>query len=279
MASKNRSRHPIPFRYPGGKFYAINILRQFWQNIDYDEYREPFAGGASVFFSKSKVENNWLNDIDSELIATYKVLQSSELRKKLVEMLSVETASKKRWREMFEFQPSNELETAYRYYYLNRTSFSGKMVSPGWGYRPKRSLPPERWHERIIPCGEKLENVKITGKDFEDVINAESRGSNTLIFADPPYFNPPKKKHYRNGFEYEDHIRLCESLTNTTHNFFLTYDDVPEIRELYEWANIHELKFIYRVENSNIQMGNRRLGFELVITNYKIDKQLEFDFQ
>ncbi len=279
MLSKTQSRHPIPLRYPGGKFYAIKILRRFWQSVDYDDYREPFAGGASVFFTKSKVENNWLNDIDSELITTYKIMQSSELREKLIEMLSVETASKKRWREIFEFEPSNELETAYRYYYLNRTSFSGKMVSPGWGYRPKRSLPPERWHERITPCGKKLENVKITDKDFEDVINAKSNGAKTLIFADPPYFNPPKKKHYRNGFEYQDHIRLCENLRNTSHNFFLTYDDVPEIRKLYRWANIHEVEFFYRVENSNIQKGNRRLGFELVITNYEIPKQLNFNFQ
>ena len=279
MLKQTQSRHPLPLRYPGGKHYAINILRQFWLNVDYDEYREPFAGGATVFFNKSKVENNWLNDIDEELITTYKTLQSPELREKLVEMLSVEVATKERWRQMFEFKPSNELETAYRYYYMNRTSFSGKMISPGWGYRPKRSLPPERWHERIIPCGKKLEDVKITNQDFEDVINANSVGNKTLIFADPPYFSPPKKKHYRNGFEYDDHIRLCETLKNTSHKFFLTYDDTPEIREFYKWANINEVKFFYRVENSNIQMGSRRLGFELVITNYDVPKQLGFDFQ
>ena len=43
------ARIPLPFRYPGGKFYALNILRPFWENIEHDEYREPFAGGAWSF--------------------------------------------------------------------------------------------------------------------------------------------------------------------------------------------------------------------------------------
>ncbi len=46
-------RHPIPFRYPGGKFYALGLLAPFWQ-IEHDEFREPFLGGGSVFFTKPK---------------------------------------------------------------------------------------------------------------------------------------------------------------------------------------------------------------------------------
>lgn len=268
------TRHPLPFRYPGGKFYALNILRPFWVAEDHDEFREPFAGGASVFFNKTKASFNWLNDVDVELITTYKVLQDRKLRLKLVDLLTHEEASKERWKEVFEFSPSNDLEIAFRYYYLNRTSFSGKMVSSAWGYRPKRSLPPERWHERIIPCGEKLENVKLTSRDFEEVIRAPAQGTRTLLFVDPPYYSPPRNKHYRNGFGPDDHERLRNALRKTSHRFFLTYDDVPEVREYYRWANINEAKFFYRVDNSNIQEGVRKIGFELVITNYELPEQL-----
>nr|ADR72999.1 M1.BsrBI [Geobacillus stearothermophilus] len=271
MATKT----PIPFRYPGGKYYALNILKPYWTAINHDEYREPFVGGGSVFFAKNKVKFNWLNDIDSELIATYEVMSNPELREKLVEMLSKEEASKERWKEILEFKPSNKLEIAYRYYYLNRTSFSGKLSSPAWGYRPKRSLPPERWHERIIPCGQKLEGVKITNEDFESVIKAPKQGNHVLLFVDPPYYKPPKTKHYRNGFSLDDHIRLANILKETEHSFFLTYDDVPEIRELYSWAYIHEAAFFYRVDNSSVQAGKRRLGFELIITNYEMSEQIK----
>lgn len=263
----------LPFRWPGGKYYALNILKPFW-SYEHDEFREPFAGGATVFFSKKKVQYNWLNDIDKELITTYQVMQNKNLRSALNDMLSRETASRERWREVFSFAPKSNLEIAYKFYYLNRTSFSGKLVSPGWGYRPKRSLPPERWHERINPCGKKLEDVALTCVDFEDVIKAPSRGKQTLLYIDPPYYSPPKRKHYRNGFDPNDHERLCSVLKKTSHRFFLTYDDTPEIRELYSWANINEIRFFYRVDNSNVQMGARRVGFELVISNYELPEQL-----
>jgi len=266
-------RHPLPFRYPGGKYYAINILRPFWEVADHNEYREPFVGGGSVFFNKPKSDFSWINDIDSELVTTYQTMQSKKMRKDLISMVSKEEASKDRWRQIFEFEPTNKLEISYKYYYLNRTSFSGKLVSPAWGYRPKRSLPPERWHERIVPSGDKLEGVHITFTDFEEVISKPSRkkGGKVLIFADPPYFSPAKKKHYRNGFDREDHVRLMKALKRSNHKFFLTYDDVPEIRELYSWANIYQTEFYYRVDNSNIQEGSRRLGFELIITNYDVN--------
>lgn len=268
------ARIPLPFRYPGGKFYALNILRPFWENIEHDEYREPFAGGASVFFNKPKAQFNWLNDIDCELMTAYRVMQDPNSRQRLVDELSLETATKERWREIYEMVPQNEFEIAKKYYYLNRTSFSGKLASPAWGYRPKRSLPPERWKERILPCGAFLEGVKLTNIDFEEVILEKPRGRATLLYVDPPYYGPPKNKHYRHGFDVEDHVRLAETLKKAPHKFFLTYDDMPEVRELYEWANIYETQFIYRVDNSAVRAGKRKLGFELIICNYELSSQL-----
>jgi DNA adenine methylase len=265
----SESKTPLLFRYPGGKHYAIKILRPFWEAIEHQEFREPFAGGASVFFNKPKVEKNWLNDLDKELITTMKQISDPVARKKLARRFESEKANPARWREVMDLTPKSDLEVAYKYFYLNRTSFSGKLVSAAWGYREKRSLPPERWHERILPCGEKLEDVRFTNWDFEKVINAPSKNQ-TLMFIDPPYFLPSKKKHYRHGFTPEDHIRLAEALKKTDHYFFLTYEDTPEVRKLYKWANIYPVNFFYRVGDSGTQGGVRKQGFELVITNYKM---------
>ena len=57
-----------PFRYPGGKFYARNLILNHIPSHSY--YAEPFAGGGSIFFVKDKVNINWLNDIDELLINT-----------------------------------------------------------------------------------------------------------------------------------------------------------------------------------------------------------------
>ena len=269
------SKTPVLFRYPGGKFYALKLLSKFWEGVGHDEYREPFVGGGSVFFAKPKVESNWLNDIDAELVCTYKHIQDPKNRRQLMEHFNDEIATKERWREVFESRPETDFEVARKYYYLNRTSFSGKLVSPAWGYRPKRSLPPERWHERLEPCGAKLEGVKVTSLDFEEVILAPS-ASQVLMFVDPPYYTPPKTKHYRHGFSLLDHERLAQALKKTKHKFFLTYEDCAEVRDLYAWANIHALSFFYRVHNSQTENGLRKMGFELVISNYELPQTTLF---
>ena len=266
------SKSPLPFRYPGGKYYAMDILRPYWEAVSHKEYREPFAGGATVFFNKPKAEITWLNDLDDELMTCYRVMQDAELREQLAEDFKTEIASKERWREVFESTVTTDYEIARKYFYLNRTSFSGKLISPAWGYRPKRSLPPERWFERIIPCGQYLEGTRLSSVDFVDVIRED--GEDVLLYVDPPYFLPPKHKHYRHGFDLEDHIRLAEELKHTKHKFFLTYDDCDEIRNLYSWANIYSVSFTYRVDNSAINAGQRQLGFELIITNYEMPQQM-----
>ena len=259
---------PLPFRYPGGKYYAMSILKPFWESVKHIEYREPFAGGATVFFNKPKAEINWLNDLDSELMTCYSILQSKESRLQLADDLKNEIASKERWKEIFDSKPQTDYEIARKYYYLNRTSFSGKLVSAAWGFRPKRSLPPERWGERIIPCGEKLEDVKLTNVDYSEEIRAP--GKDVLLYVDPPYYLPPKHKHYRCGFDPEDHVNLSKELRKTKHKFFLTYDDCQDIRDMYSWANIYQTSFFYRVGDSSSIGGNRELGFELIITNYEL---------
>lgn len=264
----------LPFRFPGGKYYVLGAIRKFWEEAAHDEYREPFVGGGAVFFAKPKVRFNWINDIDAGLINTYKIMASRSMRKPFTVMLSREVANRDRWREMFEFKPKTPLEKAYRYYYLNRTSFSGKMISPAWGYRPKRSIPPERWSEKIVPCGVKLEGVRITCGDFSRVMLAPRRGKSVLLFVDPPYFRPPKRKHYVNGFDQHDHVRVRDILKKTPCKFILTYEDDAEIRAMYKWANIFPIRFFYRVDNSsengpNVRTGERRTGSELIITNFR----------
>ena len=255
------------FRFVGGKFYALKYIEAYWQT-PHEEYREPFVGGGSVFFAKPKAEYNWLNDMDADLMTTYRVMADDSMRPHLMESLRVETASRERHGEIKARTPRSNFETAFRFYYLNRTSFSGKMRNPTWGYRPKRSLPPHRWHERIVPCGAKLADVRLTNGDFEAPITAPGRGR-VLMYIDPPYFVGKNNGHYACRFEYEDHMRLSRLLKRTKHRFFLTYDDSSEIRSLYEWAVIRDLDFVYRVDNSRMGNDRRFSGNEVVISNYE----------
>jgi DNA adenine methylase len=272
MKKEIKNKVLLPFRWAGGKYYALSKLSQFWENFEHDEYREPFLGGGAVFWAKPKSQFNWLNDIDDGLIRTLEFIKDSKNREKLLKLFENEKeATRETHAKVKKIEPKSELEFVYKYYYLNRTSFSGKMKNPSWGYRPKRSLPPHRWKERIIPCSEKLSDTKLTNLDFSDVILEKAAGKKVLIFLDPPYYHAKQESHYAFSFKDKDHERLAKVCKKTKHNFFLTYDDCPEIRKMYSWANIFSLQFYYRLDNSKDNGNKRKIGSELVITNYKPD--------
>lgn len=260
-------RVKTPFRYPGGKYYSLRYILPFVEKIEHDEYREPFVGGGSVFFAKKKSKKNWINDVHKELVNIYEIIQNDNSYIRFKQLLEKEVATKERYKEIKAFHSKDNIERAYKYYYMNRTSFSGKLISPAWGYREKRSIPPSRWHEVLDPAHDKLRNVQITCQDFEHVVNAKSNFSKVLLYLDPPYFVPPRTKHYVNGFFFQDHIRLADCLRETKYDFLLSYEDCEEIRGLYDWAHVYKLSFPYRVGDSNTTGSRRSIGKEVIISN------------
>ena len=267
-----------PFRYAGGKFYARNLILEHVPA--HSNYIEPFAGGGSIFFAKTKVQDNWLNDIDEALINTYWIIRDQP--EELIELLEGEQASKERHGYYKnEFKPQNKLEEAARWFYLNRTSYSGIMHMQNcyWGYGDKYSMRPENWPRNVRRTSEKLVGVKITQFDFEKVI--EAAPNNAFLFIDPPYFNADQDKFYTHSFKKEDHFRLCEILKGHRHRFkfLLTYDNSPEIRELYDWADaMYDKEWNYTINRTDDQKngnkerekekGTRYKGKEVFIVNY-----------
>src|ERR1051325_533913 len=267
-----------PFRYAGGKFYARNLILE--HIAQHSCYVEPFAGGASIFFAKPKVENNWLNDIDEALINTYLTIRDNP--GELIEFLAGEQATKERHTYYKnEFTPQNKLEEAARWFYLNRTSYSGimKLQNCFWGYGDKYSMRPENWPRNIRRTSEKLQGVKITSSDFEAVIKTVP--DRTFLFIDPPYFNADQDKFYTHSFSKDDHYRLCRVLKEHKRRlkFLLTYDNSPEVKELYDWATeMHDKEWNYTINRTDDQKngqkkennyrGERYKGKELFIVNY-----------
>jgi len=258
-----------PFRYPGGKYYALRLILPFIVGVPHDEYREPFLGGGNVFFAKPKARYNWLNDLEPNLVTTYKVIADATCRQRLIEKVSNEVATRERHTEMKSMKATSPLDIAYRTYYLNRTSYSGIINVPAWGYADGKSSPPQNWGKFIEQAGQKLVDVQITRHDFSEVISARSRGETVFMYLDPPYFHADQKRAYEMSFTTEDHERLGSLLRKTPYLFCLSYDDCEEIRDLYSWAEIHER--VWQYTTANVKGKNsRRDGRELVITNYKV---------
>jgi DNA adenine methylase len=280
MSKPTRKLTNSPFRYPGGKFYARKLILA--SIPEHDRYCELFAGGASIFFAKENAKYNILNDKDEELINCYIQIQNNVDR--LISLLHGIPATKElHYYYKNEYKPSNDVERAMRWFYLNRTSYSGimKLQNCYWGYGDRYSMRPENWASHLRTTSERLQNIDIYCLDFEDLINLLP--SEFFLFIDPPYFNADRDKFYTVSFTQEDHERLCQLLKKNQHKFqfLITYDNSLEIREMYSWCiSMQDTEWNYTISRTDDQKNGRKLkdgyqsqrykGREIFIANYDI---------
>jgi DNA adenine methylase len=140
----------------------------------------------------------------------------------------------------------------------------------------KYSMRPENWPRNIRRTSKKLQRVELSCRDFEEVIDGAPDGA--LLFVDPPYFNADQDKFYSCIFGREEHYRLEDTLRRNSDRlmFFLTYDNIDAVRELYSWAKeIHCREWNYCINRTDDQKtgikrkGERYKGRELFILNYQ----------
>ncbi len=279
LPRSNRSNSP--FRYPGGKFYARRLIMD--EIPEHDVYCEPFAGGASIFFAKEKVASSTLNDLDENVINT--LIQIRDRVEELIVSLAGVPATKKLHAHFKKkYCPKSDLERAFRWYYLNRTSYSGimRMENCYWGYGKKYSMRPENWPPHLRTVSDKLQGVKLKSEDFEKVIDELPKGA--FAFVDPPYYEADQQKFYSCTFGEADHVRLAKCLRRNHRRgviFLLTYDNHPEISKMYSWASeMNGRAWNYTINRTDDQKngvklkdgfrGSRNKGQELFIRNYHV---------
>ena len=278
LPRSNRSNSP--FRYPGGKFYARRLILS--EIPPHKVYCEPFAGGASIFFAKEPARFSILNDLDLEVINVLR--QIRDRVEDLIDLLAGIPATKENHAYFKdEYQPVDGLTRAFRWFYLNRTSYSGIMRAENcyWGYGRKYSMKPENWPPHLRTVSDRLQGAELTALDFESVIDSLPEGS--FAFVDPPYYDADQMKFYNCTFSLEDHHRLADCLQRNSDRvlFLLTYDDHPEVHDLYSWAeSIGHREWNYTINRTDDQRkgvklkdgfrGSRGKGQELFIRNYSV---------
>lgn len=270
-----------PLRYPGGKSKAIKQIIEYLPD-NFSEFREPFVGGGSVFIHlKQKFPDLkiWINDLNPELFLFWKIAQSdlSQLVTKVRRIQNKYTDGRLLFRELTSVDINNlsEFERAVRFFVLNRITFSGTVESGGFSQ--------EAFHKRFTNSSidrlEKLEcilskDIKITNLDYSELLYLA--GEDVFLFLDPPYFSATKSKLYgkfgklHTSFE---HHKFAELLQQCHHRWLITYDDSPQIRENFHWANIFEWELQYGM--NNYKQSSAAKGKELFITNYEIPQNLE----
>ena len=278
LPRSNRSNSP--FRYPGGKFYARRLILE--EIPSHSVYCEPFAGGASIFFAKEKVAINMLNDLDVDVVNTLRVIRD-RVEDMIGSLEGIEATKENHDYFKNKYKAKSGTERALRWFFLNRTSYSGIMRPENcyWGYGKKYSMGPENWPPHLRTVSDKLQGAEIISLDFEAVIDSLPNGA--FLFIDPPYLDADQQKFYNCAFTREDHDRLADCLKRNANRlrFLLTYDDHPDVLALYEWVgSISNKRWNYTINRTDDQrngvklkdgfQGVRAKGRELFIRNYDV---------
>ena len=163
-----------PLRYPGGKSRAIKFIAPLIPQ--FDEFREPFVGGGSVFvYLKQKYPNRefWINDIYENLYHFWK--QTQQNPEKLIRQIQYWKDNFIEGKELHRFLLNNiekfdELKKAAAFFVFNRITFSGTTESGGFSNAAYKKRFTQSSIKRVKLLSQILNNTKITNFDYQKTI-------------------------------------------------------------------------------------------------------------
>lgn len=305
MQMENKKAKPF-LKWAGGKTQLITdiekVLPKKFMNKKFT-FVEPFVGSGAILFwilnNFPKVEKAVINDINSDLTNTYKIIASNP-----VELISVlkdfqneyhsidlEVDNKREYytqkRTLFNTRSTDKATQAALFIFLNRTCFNGLFrVNKSNGFNvPIGSYkkPMICDSDNIFAVSEALQKVEILTGDYQQ----------TLLYAEKPalfYFDPPYKPlsktssfntYSKEEFDDKEQIRLrdfCKTLNTLEHNWILSNSDVKGkdmddnfFDDIYDEFHINRV-FARRSINANAEKRGKLT--ELLITNYKNEQTL-----
>lgn len=226
-------------------------------------YCEVFAGTSGVLIRKIPSKFEIINDIDSNLTNLFMVLQNENLFEKFMQQVQFMHNNEEMFKNYKEVLSTTEdsLEKATAFYYLTFFGSSGSKGEPYFQLTKKhhRTL---RWvdENNLFFFKERMKKVQVINHCFRKVI-PEIDSPETFFYCDPPYYEIGNKL-YAFPFEQQDHENLSSLLKEIKGKFLLSYNVLPEIEELYEWANIE--KILVHYSNSP---GATKKKYEFLISN------------
>jgi DNA adenine methylase len=259
-----------PLRYPGGKTLLANsIVNLIPAN---SHLYEVFAGGASVSLAYRKMYPEArisINDINYQLYCFWQVLRDCPniLISKIQEYRNNYSDGRELYDLLVHENYSHPTDIAAKFFVLNRVTFSGLAESGGYSPQAFKGRFTQSSIDFLRTVTKDIQGFSVDCRDFRWVI--ESCPSNVFLYLDPPYKKAESKKLYgkkgdlHTGFE---HNELAYSLRRTSSKFVLSYDDCPEIVELYSFANVRRISCRYSMNNQDKSRDNDKQ--ELLITNF-----------
>lgn len=249
-----------PLAYIGGKSkLAARIIEMI---PEHDAYCEVFAGAAWVFFRKEPSKYEVINDLDSDLVIFYRVLQNhlEEFLKQFKWVLS-----SREWFEDWKRQQAagglTDIQRAARYYYLQRHCFGGRVRGRTFGSAPLRRprINLIRIEEELSEIHLRLSQVTVENLPWQEFITRYDRPK-TLFYLDPPYYLAPDYVH---NLVLEDYQEIGRALRSLRSMFILSINDHPKMREAFVGFKTEPVSLLYTVAKEGCTKAK-----ELLVSNF-----------
>ena len=261
-----------PLRYPGGKAKLFGYFAEIVKtnSLYRSTYCEPYAGGAGLalkLLSTGFVERIALNDVDESIFAFWQaVLRTPDEFCALIEDASMSMDEWHRQKSIWHARDvHNPLHLGFSAFYLNRTNRSGIIEGAGpiGGYAQEGPwkidvrLNKAQQIANVQVLKEFSDRITITNEDALDFVTFQFEQQDTFCYLDPPYYVKGSKL-YRNFYRHEDHCEILRLLSsNRDAKWVVSYDDVPQIREIY--ANFAPVSY-----SLSYSAGKKATGREVI---------------
>lgn len=273
--------HKTPLRYPGGKSRAMKFLLLDENLPDMKKithYRDAFGGGGSpaIAFARRFPEIPiHINDKYQNLYYFWITLQSNP--EHLVNILKKKKESVgddvDKCRALFNEIKSeighqtDPFEVGWRWYVLNRMSFSGLTESGSMSTWAMRDCFNFRVIESLMTYGKIIKSWKITNLDYSELIDDDP---NVFLFLDPPY-DIKDSLYGKNGQMHKgfDHLEFYEKVSESGNKCMITYNSNPTLREWYSEWNQEEWDLTYTMRSTKKYGKDQKKRKELLLTNYE----------
>ena len=203
-------------KYPGAK---QRIADWIIQNMpEHEVYLEPYFGSGAVFFSKTPVKIETLNDINGDIYNYFRVIRENAAA--LAKQIEMTPDSREEYENCFKEISENDdpVEQARKFAVRCWFGFgSSNVYKNGFRSSQSRRSPQttKQWNvlpDRILRSAERLKNAQIEQLDAIELIRRYDT-PDVFIYLDPPYLPGIRKSHlYKQEMTEEQHVELLKEI-------------------------------------------------------------------
>lgn len=226
-------------RWAGGKSWLVPFVEELIDGLDFNDYYEPFMGGASIYFAIDTPNKAVLSDINNDLVKTFCAVRDNP--EKIIGYLQTFKSNEESYYTIRDSEPSGKYQRAARFLYLNANSFNGLYrVNRNGKYNvPYGHKEAKVNTDKLLEMSAQLAGTEILCQDFSAIAPHVSKGD--LVFLDPPYAVSNSSsffiKYNSTLFSLEDQRRLghlVETINAAGAYFILTNAVHEEIYEIFK---------------------------------------------